>query len=174
MPDTHSGAMASESLVHTLYALIGESVWKVQLLEDTLNHALVLKTIPRSEKNKADEQLSKHRRKTLGQSLKLIDNEKLLSEKLRSNLIDFKSDRNWLIHRSMLEKIDSLENGADPSTLFLKIKKIADTAHDLQVAAETELIDYCKSNGMDLEVLTRQLIEKYGAEKIEKNYSLTI
>jgi hypothetical protein len=84
--------------LNTLFNLIGQGIWYLQMMEDALHTTITVKhdvkTPGAIPQNEAKSLLAQHRRKTLGQSL-------ILSPNLQKSLEEFKEERDWLVHRSV-------------------------------------------------------------------------
>ena len=87
----------------TLYCCLGESLYAVQILEDALSHAIVLKKTEPYHKNEADTLLKEQRSYTFGKAISIAKEESLLPKPLEIELSEFLKERNWLIHKSIAE-----------------------------------------------------------------------
>src|ERR1035437_8688990 len=87
----------------TLYCFVGEALWKTQIVEQALNHSITLKMNPAESKERADEFLKQNQSYTLGKAIKLAIKKNLYSLSLQDELNAFLKQRNWLVHKAMLE-----------------------------------------------------------------------
>lgn len=156
-----------------LFSLVGEAVCKIQFLEDAINHSIAIKNPKATNRKDADRILDKGRKKnTFGDAVKIIEKKKLLPEDLQNDLANFKGERNWLIHKSMPYHIDELYVEQGCLNLFNRIKKISDTAEILQRAVETEMMEWCVENGMDITNVYNELVRQFGPDAVERMYGL--
>ncbi|MFD2564322.1 hypothetical protein [Aquimarina rubra] len=140
---------ASQKEIH-LYALLGESLFAVQILEDALSHAIVLKKTEPDQKKEADDLLEKKRFYTFGKALHNVKKESLLPKPLEIELSNLLKERNWLIHHSITENKDEIKSDTYFNKLFEKTKAITSKAHELQISIELDLIEYCERKGSDM------------------------
>lgn len=140
--------------VMALYILVGEAICKIQILEDALNHSIILKndvkTQHRISRQEADLLLEKNRSLTLGQIIKYVKESELYSVTLLTDLSVFLEERNWLVHKCMPYNIDDFEKGVGKDILFRRINAIAKRAEIIRREVETDLIEYSESKGMDM------------------------
>ena len=134
----------------TLYCFVGEALWKTQIVEQALNHSITLKMNPAETKERADEFLKQNQSYTLGKAIKLAIKKNLYSLSLQDELNAFLKQRNWLVHKAMLESQNDLNTENMKEELFNKIKSISDKAESIQSEIEYDLIDFCSSKGMDM------------------------
>jgi hypothetical protein len=134
----------------TLFALMGQALLNIQVLEECLSASITLKVdvgYPRkASKAEADELLKKRRAFTLGKAIQVALKEELYADDLQKALVAFLDERNWLVHKS----IDDIYAPTGGDALFQRIKNIALEAHRIQRAIEDDLIVFSESNGMDM------------------------
>ena len=151
-----------------LYMLIGEALCAVQFIEDALSHTISMKHDIKHPNNvtkkEANEFLQKYRKLTLGDAIKVVKEKKLLDTELIKKLDEIKQDRNWLIHRSMYETLDSSPDKMSfehmKDVLYVQIKTITHNAHDIQHLISEDLLQYSENLGLDMSS-ARQAIKKY-------------
>lgn len=151
-----------------LYALLGEALCAVQLIEDALSYAIAMKKDIKHPNNaskaEADSFLAKYRKHTLGDAIKLVEEGKLLDSELRLKLKKIKEDRNWLIHRSFYQTLDSSPDKMSfehcKDALYVKIKTIVFEAHDIQHAISEDLLRFSEDVGLDMSS-ARKAMERY-------------
>ena len=134
----------------TLYCLVGEALWKTQIVEQALSHSITLKLNPAATKEHADEFLKRHQSYTLGKAIKVTIKEKLYDLSLQDELKAFLDQRNWLVHKAMPESQHGLNWEDKKEELFQKIKSISDTAERIQREIEYDMINFCSSMGKDM------------------------
>jgi hypothetical protein len=134
----------------TLYSFVGEALWKTQIVEQALNHLITLKMNPDKTKEKADESLKQYQSYTLGKAIKLAVKENLYSLSLQDELNVFLEQRNWLVHKAMLESQNDLNTENKKEELFDKIKSISNKAESIQLEIEYDMINFCSSKGKDM------------------------
>lgn len=137
-----------------LYCLIGEALCMVQHLEDALSHSITLKKEVKKPYSmplkKANELLEKYRFYTLGQAINLAKKEIIYPESLLQDLGIFLSERNWLVHKCMLQNRDDMYSGTDKHKLFHRIKNVTEKARILLQSVEMDLMDFSLLNGFDM------------------------
>lgn len=141
----------------TLYCFVGEALWKTQIVEQALNYSITLKMNPSETKERADEFLKNHQNYTLGQAIKFAIKENLYSMSLQDKLNTFLQQRNWLVHKAMLESQNDLNTENMKEELFDKIKSISNKAESIQREIEYDMINFCSSKGKDMSRILAQL-----------------
>ena len=134
----------------TLYCFVGEALWKTQIVEQALNHSITLKMNPAETKERADEFLKQYQSYTLGKAIKLAIKKNLYSLSLQDELNAFLKQRNWLVHKAMLESHKDLNTENMKEELFNKIKSISDKAESIQREIEYDMINFCSLKGKDM------------------------
>ena len=108
-----------------LYCSLGRGVWHLQYVEDALSTLITIKhevkTPGRIPEVEARALLQRHRRNTLGTSLKIVQAENLLPLQLQEDLGRFKEERDWLVHRSQNSHGDLLYTDAGRSETFARL-----------------------------------------------------
>lgn len=146
-----------------LYARMGEAICKVQLLEQALSHSITVKLNPDVDESDANAFLSKQQSYTFGAVVKLAAKEDTYFGKLQKALEELLVERNWLVHKVML---DSQQGNRIVVTepILQRIKSIADRSENLQLLLEWDLIEFAQSKGRNMsrsiEVLKREKGEK--------------
>ncbi len=140
-----------------LYRLIGESVWFLQHLEKSLTAFVAIKKLQKVRKKGTnfDEQvayaeLEKQQKKTLGPLIKSAKNETIINENLIKRFEIFLEERNWLIHKCVINEFLSLRNINDRSKLFSRIKLFSQEAIDLNTEICNLLTTWFQSNGYNI------------------------
>lgn len=153
---------ASQKEIH-LYTLLGESLYAVQILEDALSHAIVLKKTEPDQKKEADVLLEKHRSSyTFGKALSIAKKESLLPKPLENELSEFLKERNWLIHKSITDNKKDYRTDFFYKSLSEKTKAIALKANTLRISIELDLIEYTEKKGIDMTKVKNFMNEHYG------------
>ena len=117
-------------------------------------------------KAEADEHLKKYRKHTLGDAIKVVKKDKLFDKNLEQKLDEIREDRNWLIHRSLYQALDSspdrisFEHRKDE--LYIKIKTITHEANDIQHLISEDLLKFCEDQGADMSRAKKAIEEYYG------------
>ena len=146
-------ALASQEEI-MLCTLTGEALWRIQLVEQALSHAITLKLNPEETKEKADVVLKTYQSYTLGKAIKKALENGLYEPTLQNDLNDFLVQRNWLIHKiysEILEDINSLSKREKLfAELYQKVKSITNQAAKIQRSIEEDMIEFCKSKGRDM------------------------
>lgn len=110
----------------TLYTYIGEALCKIQIVEQALSHSITLKMNPAETKEKADVFLREYQSYTFGKAIKIAHEKGLYSLSIQDELQSFLKQRNWLVHKVILENQHDLLAENKKEELFYKIKSIAD------------------------------------------------
>lgn len=139
------------------YCFIGEALLKTQMVEQALNCSLTLKMNPDVTREKADEFLSRYQRHVLGKSIQIAIKEKLYNPMLEAQLGAFLKQRNWLVHRILIEMQNDLKLQIQNNELIDKIKAISDQAENIKQLIEYDLIDFCQLQGQDMSKILKQL-----------------
>jgi len=138
---------------------IGRCVWHLQYVEDVLTHLITVKVEIRSPgrvgMKEAQELLSKHRRNTLGTSLKIVREKLLVRPELLDRLTKFKEERDWIIHRSQQTHGDALYTDPGRSEVFLRLGRFEEEANSLRKAIAEEINDFMRGHGVDIAAAER-------------------
>ena len=149
-----------------LYASIGRGVWHLQYVEDALNTLITIKhevkTPARIPEAEARSLLEKHRRNTLGTSLKLARTEDLLEATLLNELTKFKDERDWLVHRSQNSHGDLLYTDAGRIETITRLDAFTDHARQLQTALLQEVNRFVAAAGLDVAAAERMALKNVG------------
>jgi hypothetical protein len=116
--------------VTELYKSIGEAIWMLQHLEYAMTHfnAYSILQKQRDKGQKIGEKeaffvLEKQRKLTLGPLIKAAKSLQILPLTLEAKFDRFLRERNWLIHRCVIDEYLSLENVSSKKALFKRIGK---------------------------------------------------
>lgn len=152
----------SEDELSLFFSLIGQGIWYLQHVENALNTFLTvkgdIKEIRSVSKDEGEKMLSKHRRNTLGTSMRIAKEKNVLGEELMSALNTFKEERDWLVHRSMNGNGDDLYLNKDRQALFERLDEFVEQARGLQKMIAKELEDYVVGKGVSREWIRRRAI----------------
>lgn len=148
-----------------LYARMGEAVCKIQILEQALSHSITVKLNPDVNESDANVFLSKQQSLTLGTVVKLASKEGAYSYKLQKALEELLAERNWLVHKAMLDsqkenKIVIVES------ILKRIKSIADNAENLQLILEWDLIEFAQSKGRNMSRVIEVILREKGPKPV--------
>jgi len=133
-----------------LYTSLGEALIKTQVVEQALSHSITLKMNPEETKERADEFLRRQQRHTLGQAIKIANENELYNLSLKEELNGFLEQRNWLVHNVICGCEEDFNTGIIKKELLDKIHSISDTAEIIHRKIEYDLIDFCYSRGNDM------------------------
>lgn len=138
-----------------LYASIGEGIWHLQNVEDTLHTYITIKRDIKVRGSmppeKAEAILMKHRKNTLGTSLRISREAKILSPSLQERLDNFKEERDWLVHRSVHQYREDLYVDDKRFALMRRIQGFSEEATILQKLIAKELEDFVVAQGVSRE-----------------------
>lgn len=159
--------------LNILFSSIGSSIWHIQNLEEALNICITIKKDIKyrgsMSPEKAEEILSKHRKNTLGCSLRNSKEAKIFSITLQDRLDRFKDERDWLVHRSVFQNRDDLYVDNKRYALIEKIRLISKEAIELQKLVSKDLEYFVVAQGVSQEWIynkANQEILKLKGEKI--------
>ena len=152
----------------TLYCFLGEALCKIQIVEQALSHSITLKMYPEETKERADEFLKKHQNYTLGMAIKTAREEGLYNLSIQDELNVFLKQRNWLVHKVILENQNDLLAENKKLDLFNRIKSISDKAESIQREIEHDMIKFCSSKGKDMSKILKLLKLQEQGIRIQK------
>ncbi len=128
----------TEKDVNTLYNLLGMSVWHLQHLENILTTFTTLVILHKKVKNgekitekDKEEFLQKQQKLTLGPLIGSSKKEKTIPKELYNRFEKFLSERNWVIHKCVINEYLSLRNEKNKEKLFERISNFANDAQAL-------------------------------------------
>lgn len=155
----------------TLYHGIGACIWQMQYLEDVLHTFLTMKIELREPgriaQKEAMELLAKHRRATLGTALKTAETAKVLPSELVKQLRELKSDRDWLVHRSMHENGADLYTDHGRRAIFARLDDIQERTIRLKASVVEQLEIFFDGHGLSaskVNAMARQQIAELRGE----------
>lgn len=154
----------------TLYTSLGESLMKTQVVEQALSHSITLKMNPDETKELADNFLKRQQRYTLGQAIKIANEEKLYNISLQEELNAFLIQRNWLVHNIIPGNEEDFNAGVIKNELLDKIDSIRDKAEIIHRKIEYDLIDFCESKGKDMSKIRAALELQDQGMRIRKQF----
>ena len=138
----------------SLYRSIGKCVWHLQYVEDALQTLLTMKVeikFPGAVTEvEAKALLAKHRRATLGTSLRTAQKHDALRTDVMSRLSQLKEERDWLVHRSVNQDGDGLYTTEGRSAILQRLDAFVDEAISLQRALMLEVAAFVESHGLSV------------------------
>jgi hypothetical protein len=151
------------------FELIGSGIWYLQHVEDALSTYITVKVEIKERRgtgaDNAGQLLAKHRRNTLGTSIRLAKDRQVLDPKLLTMLEAFKLERDWLVHRSMDENGDDLYLNSDRPRLLRRLNKFSEDARRLQRLIAQELEDFVVSKGVSREWIHQKAMSDVNRDK---------
>lgn len=162
----------NEEELQAFFMMIGSGIWYLQHVENALNTCITvkgeIKEIGGVSVEAGEAMLEKHRRNTLGTSIRIAKEINVLSSDLLTALELFKDERDWLVHRSMNQSSDDLYLGSGRSALMSRLQKFTDDASSLQKLIAKELEDFVVGKGVSREWIQKKAIsdvmKKHGKE----------
>ena len=133
-----------------LYASLGESLMAVQILEDALSHYIVVKKTEPHQKKEADILLKKQQFYTFGKAINVAKKESLLPKHFEIELSNLLTERNWLIHESIIEDKENFLSDSFFNRIIKRTETIALKARKLKISIELDLIEYCEKKGVSM------------------------
>jgi hypothetical protein len=147
-------------------ALVGYTVWQIQILERVLASHLVMvhKLQLGAARTEVESMFHKVGKQTLGQLFRAIENEGGAPAALLPRLKQFVDERNWLVHRSRHDNRKDIYTARPRLRLSQKISTIADEAFSLakafQEATEKHLIA-CGMSKADIDLRAQQIMRDW-------------
>lgn len=147
-------ANPSNQEIASLFFLIGEAVWTIQLLESLLSDSNTLKKDVKHPKNfskqEAEEFRKNNREATFGKAIKKAKENDFDFESFSKDLEALNAERNWLIHKLINQNYDDMFEAVSREKLFVRIKAISTKAIMLQKIIGTDLMEFSESVGVDM------------------------
>jgi hypothetical protein len=149
-----------------LYARMGEAICKIQILEQALSHSITVKLNPDVNESVANIFLSEQQDQTFGKVVKLAAMNRVYPDRLQKALGELLVERNWLVHRAMLDSQQGNRIVVTESILQ-RIKSIADKSENLQLVLEYDLIDFAQAKGRNMSKIVEVLKREKGERPIK-------
>ncbi len=164
------------SELHDLYHAIGGALWYLQYLEDVLVKFLATKALHARRAGgaavrmrDADEVIARMQRTmTLGKLIQDGGAEGVIRNECLERFRAFKVERDWLVHRSMVENGDDLYLDATREAVFGRIEAIRNEAASLKQIIVEDLESWMAAHGIDVAAAQRQ-----GEQEIRRLKGLT-
>ncbi len=144
--------------VTILYKLIGESVWHLQHLENVLSSYTTLSILQRKRdkgskvtESGAFKSLNGQQKQVLGQLIGSAKDHGVIPENMYSRFSDFLDERNWLIHKCVVNEYLTLRNENEKKLLFSRIGEFAAEAKLLTNEMHGHLEAWFKEHGYSIE-----------------------
>ena len=163
----------SKEDVDNLYRFLGESIWHLQHLEKSLTTFTAMKKLQKLRENgnnfseeDAHLELKSQQKKTLGPLIKSAKDEEIIDENLIIRFDKFLIERNWIVHKCVINEFLALRNIKAQESSFTRIKNFSQEAINLNNKTCELLNKWFQEKGYDLEkaqVIARNLLEN--AEK---------
>ncbi|MHB1116480.1 hypothetical protein [Sideroxydans sp.] len=154
--------LINEDELQVFFMGIGAGIWHLQHVENALNTFITLKVEIKEPGSVAPEAgeaiLAKHRRNTLGTSIRIAKEKEVLSAELLVALEKFKDERDWLVHRSMNQNADDLYINTRRNELIDRLHKFVNEATQLQKLIAKELEDFVVGKGVSREWIQKKAI----------------
>lgn len=147
----------TEDDVKHLYDVLGQALWYLQHLERALTIFNTLKIL----QHKIDKEikitqlmgqkvLDGQRKQTLGPLIGIAKREKTIPQQILNRFDDFLTERNWLIHKCVIDEYLSLRNVNAKEKLYARIKRFIDESIELQKEVANLIESSYVSSGKDL------------------------
>lgn len=159
----------NEEELQVFFKLIGSGIWYLQHVEDALSTYITVKAEIRergsTSADNAKQLLSRHRRNTLGTSVRFARDRQVLDPELLTMLEAFKIERDWLVRRSLHENGDDLYLNSDRRRLLERLIKFSEDAKRLQRLIAEELEDFVVSKGVSREWIHQKTMTDVNRDK---------
>jgi hypothetical protein len=144
------------------YKRVGAAIWHVQYLEDVLVSFLAMKisgpkrSAERLTAAEMDALLAQRRRLTLGPLIQACIGQKIITPALEPRFETFKTDRHWLVHRSLVESGDHLYNEIMREAVFRRIFSVQEEAIALKKLITFDMEAWLAGQGLDVKRAAEQ------------------
>jgi hypothetical protein len=136
------------------YQAIGGAIWHLQFLEDVvvtyLTMRLRLQTPFSHSLDEALRTLETERKKTLGMLVKEAKAAGIVQGELATACEALLNERNWLVHRVVVEAADGIYSEPHREALVGRIRKLTDDAVRLKKTLYAEVRAWCHAQGVDV------------------------
>ena len=143
--------------VNYLFQILGQAVWYLQHLEKVLTTFNAFKILQRKRdkglkviKKIGDKALEKQQGQTLGPLIGTAKREKTIPKNLMNRFDDFLEERNWIIHKCVINEYLSLRNVDSKQRLFKRIEAFVDEAIELKREIHNLMESWYSDSGYDL------------------------
>lgn len=147
-----------------LYSGMGECLWHIQVLENTLVKYLVVrfKLKPKTARAEAHAVLEKTAKKTLGQLLKELREYDSVSPRFEA----FLDERNWLVHRIREENHTDGYDRERSEALLARLRKLCIEAIQINADLMRVFTDHMTARGITSEQIEKEVtarLKSWGA-----------
>ena len=143
--------------VNHLFHILGRAVWYLQHLEKVLTTFNAFRILQRKRdkgtkvtKKVGYKVLEKQQGQTLGPLIGTAKREKTIPKNLMNRFDDFLEERNWIIHKCVINEYLSLRNMDSKQRLFKRIEAFVDEAITLRREIHHLMKDWYSDSGYDL------------------------
>lgn len=154
----------NENELAEFHQSIGSAVYHLQYLEDVLVSFLTMKII--YERRCAGDKFTstdaqtlladKRRELTLGPLIDSCMSKRIIQPQHQARVKALKRERDWLVHRSLVENGDDLYATATRDAIFSRITAIKEEAIALKKVAVLGLERWFAAHGVDMDVAQKQ------------------
>jgi hypothetical protein len=145
------------------YSRVGAALWHVQYLEDVLVTFLVMKTLNPKRVGAqiitdavVDALRTQKRKLTLGPLIQACIAQGVIAPAQQARYDAFRTDRHWLVHRSLVESGDDLYNDSQREAVFRRILSVQEEAILLKKLAAADLESWLGAQGVDVRAAAKQ------------------
>jgi hypothetical protein len=143
--------------VNYLFHILGQAVWYLQHLEYVMTTFNAFKILQRKRdkgikinKKVGDKVLEKQRGQTLGPLIGTAKREKTIPKNLMDRFDAFLKERNWIIHKCVINEFLSLRNMDSKQRLFKRIEEFVNEAISLKKEIYNLMESWYSDTGYDL------------------------
>jgi hypothetical protein len=140
------------------YRRIGAALWYLQHLESALVNFLSVRIIHERRcagqeigASEADSLIVDKRKITLGPLIDTCRSRKVIKSEYGARFETLKTERHWLVHRSLVESGDDLYHNATRAAVFGRIAAVEEEACSLMDIISKDLASWLSAQGVDLE-----------------------
>lgn len=148
----------TEEDVNYLFLLLGKAVWYLQHLEGVMTTFNAFKILQRERdkgikitKKTAHHILKKQERQTLGPLIKKAKKEKTIPRNLMDRFDNLLDERNWIIHKCVIDENLALRNVKTKNKLFRRIDSFVEESQNLKHEIYNLMKSWYVENGYDMD-----------------------
>ncbi len=138
-----------------IYCLLGKSLVATQVLDHTIAYYIGIWTKEPPEKARA--MVEEALKKAFGQLLKALAKHGLTPSGLNVRLDNYRSERNWLVHRYFAENFDDLRIPEKVPVLIDRIRWVHTEATELRLVFENLNDKWYDATGLPRDLLEREI-----------------
>lgn len=160
----------NSSELHYLYSKIGEAIWHLQYVENTLASYILYKGIAKELNSLSESEALKQQKRLnklpLGRLISEAKERAIFDEKTLIRIRSFNHERKWVVHNSIFESGHNLYTDAGRNYIFARLESFANEAISLHKHIGELTVNYAVSKGKNkkqiYETANQQIMELKG------------